>query len=221
MYINVFAWQNKLYISGSYEKIDGKDAQGLSYFDGADLTILNIFPKSNEYNVNAEPISKNELLAYFYVADGNDLSKSRLFILKKDTVEKEITFDCFSNPGHHHWSALAWFNSRYTHAFKMNETIVFPIVNSFLVLNENDKKWETLEFVEWDLDVHFFKGEYILTTFELTFPNETKPRRGEFKIGEVDIYRTFLFADLDEDCAFESNDKALANHFFKSNWKWI
>ena len=66
-----------------------------------------------------------------------------------------------------------------------------------------------------DLDAHFFKGDYYLTCNELMFPNETTPRTGVFKIGEVDVFRTYLFADLDKDCTLESSDRPLSDQFLR------
>jgi len=213
--INLFSFQGKLYISGSYDQIDGRNAQGLSYYNGSKLNILNMFPSSTQYNVNAEVLSKNELIACFYKANGNDLTGSELYVIKNDKIVENISYNAFTDHEPKQWSGLAYLNHRFTHAFKMNGTVVWPVKNHFMVLNRTKKEWELLAFEEWDLNSHYFKDEYYLTCAGLRFPSEKTDRSGVFKIARVDVYRTYLYADLDKDCELESGDRPLSNHFLR------
>ena len=154
-YINLFTFQDKLYISGAYDEIDGKRAQGLSYYDGATLTALNIFPTSTQYNVNAEVLSKNELIAYYYKADGNDLSGSKLYVLKNDKIHKDITSNAFTDHLRSQWSAQCYFHHGFTHAFKMDDDVIWPVASSFLRQNKSKSEWEVMDFDEWGLGCAF------------------------------------------------------------------
>lgn len=211
--VNLFVHNDKLYMAGVYDYVESEPCEGFGYFDGKDFTRLNIFGTPAPHNTVVKKLSKTELIAIKYHADGNDISKSKLYLIEDDAVKKDITANCFIRQHQNDQKALSDMNASTFHAFKMNNRIVLDMNALFLEYNSDLDAWDWLNFDSWDLDAFYFKGRYYLFSSTLHFPNEQHPRKGNFKIGKVDEYRSLLFADLNKDCEFTKGDVPLANRW--------
>lgn len=212
--VSLFVHNNKLYLAGAYDYVDANPCEGYGYFDGSEFTPLNIFNTSPPHNTVVKKVSNQELVAIKFHANGNDVSKSSIYLLKNDAVKKDITFNCFTRQNANDTRALSQMNSYHMEVFKMDGKVILDVGVAFVEFDDDLKKWDILNFDSWDLNAYHFKNNYYLFTSSLHFPHEQYPRFGSFKVSNVDQFRSLLFADLDKDCELTMGDQPVRN-------KWL
>ena len=212
--VSLFEHNHKLYLAGVYDFVDGNPCEGYGYYDGKVFTPLNLFNSAAPHNTVVKKLSNEELVAIKFHSNGNDISKSSIYILKNDRIKENITYNCFTREMINDSRALSHMNADNVQVFKMNKRVVMDVGAAFIEFDKDRLKWDLLNFDGWDFKAFYFKNNYYLFTSSLHFPNEQYPRFGNFKVGKVDEFRSLLFADLDKDCEFTRNDQPLKN-------KWL
>lgn len=209
LYIN----NDRLYVAGMYDFVDGEASEGIGYTDGKQFKKLRIFKDGLAQNfAGVKQLDGNRFVVERIINQGNDFKSTRLFIMENDSITREITGNLYKT--FHSTRGLAFIANNYYDIIQVNGKIWFWDVhdkNPFQEYDETNNTWNSIPYSTWDGDGYYFKGKHHLFSFETYLPYKLVNAKSCFVVDSAFMLSGFAYLDLDNNCQKTTADSAYNN----------
>jgi hypothetical protein len=209
--VGMYVYNNRLYVFGAYDYADNASCEGFGYYDGASFVPMSIFPTSVTDNCTfVRRLDHNTFIVQRAILNYlNPTTKYRMYIMKDDSLIKDVTGDLFSN--YRTSYNLISQSTDNMHVMMLNGKLLYfdeysdePVMEYDAAVN----KWLPIEMKFFDGHSYWFRNKRYLFSGWITVPY-TNTGRSCFIVRNAWSVSGTAYLDNDNDCQRTSDDSVI------------
>ncbi len=208
--MDLFLHNDKLYLAGAYDSVNHVPSQGFGYYDGIKFVNKRLFPGTFPTNFTVvKRIDSSLFIVERPVLDANNTSKYKLYIMRNDSIIKDITGDLFLT--HRKFYTHQQLSQSNLQVFLINGKIMYKdsYVGPFFEYDEAQNRWNPIEFGMNNGYAFFFKQKRYLFGDYLSNPMyyfSNQNQKACFVIRPFYYVSGLAYVDRDSNCMLTPAD---------------